>query len=104
MIRIMTADNPTCTTITVDGKLSGDYVETIETCCAQAASKGRPVQLYLRDVSIIDEPARGMLHRLAGKGVGLKATGIYSSYVVAGIMSGRQANGRNRGMSPECSQ
>ena len=50
MIRIMTADDPTYTTITVDGQLSGEYVETIETCCAQAVLKGKPVQLFLRDV------------------------------------------------------
>src|SRR5271157_5934510 len=95
MIRIMTADDPTCTTITVDGQLSGEYMETIETCCAQAGLKGKPVELFLRDVSSIDEPARGLLYRLAGKGIGLKATGIYSSYLVAGIKSSTRERGNN---------
>lgn len=34
MILIITADKPKCTTITVGGQVSGDYVDTIETCCA----------------------------------------------------------------------
>jgi hypothetical protein len=55
MIRVITADELASTTITVDGKLCGDYVEPVETCCKQAISKGKPVRLYLRDVSMIDE-------------------------------------------------
>jgi len=40
---IITADEPTHTTITVDGPLSGDCLETVETCCYQAVAKGKPV-------------------------------------------------------------
>ena len=75
------------TTITVDGKLSGDYVDPVETCCKQAISKGKPVRLYLRDVSTIDERGRMLLRELSQKGVGLKASGIFSSYVVDEIQS-----------------
>jgi hypothetical protein len=90
----MTADEPASTTITVDGKLSGDYVEPVETCCIEAISKGKPVRLYLRDVSTIDERGRTLLRKLVEKGVDLKASGIYSSYVVDEIQS-PQRNGRN---------
>jgi hypothetical protein len=90
----MTADGPASTTITVDGKLSGDYVEPVETCCIEAISKGKPVRLYLRDVSTIDERGRSLLRKLVEKGVGLKASGIYSSYIVDEIQS-PQRNGRN---------
>jgi len=93
MIRVMTADEPASTTITVDGKLSGESVEPVETCCIEAISKGKPVRLYLRDVSTIDEGGRALLRKLVEKGVGLKATGIYSSYVVDEIQS-PQRNGR----------
>ena len=44
MIRVMTAEEPASTTITVDGKLSGESVEPVETCCIEAISKGKPVQ------------------------------------------------------------
>lgn len=87
MIRIMTADQPAGTAITVDGQMSGEGVEPVETCCIQALSKGKPVQLYLRDVSTIDERGRTVLRNLAAKGVGLTASGIYSSFIVAGIQS-----------------
>lgn len=85
MIRIMTADEPATTTITVDGKLSGESVEPVESCCIQALSKGLAVRLHLRDVSSIDERGQTMLRGLVSKGVALTAKGIYSSYVVREI-------------------
>ena len=97
MIRVITADELAGTTITVDGKLSGDYVDPVETCCKQAISRGKQVWLYLRDVSTIDERGRTLLRELARTGVGLKARGIYSSYVVDEIQSahpGRQHSHR----------
>lgn len=87
MIRIMTAEEPAGTTITVDGRLSGEGVVPIEACCIQALSKGKPVRLYLRDVSAIDERGRTMLRQLASEGVALTANGVYSSYIVDGIQS-----------------
>jgi hypothetical protein len=55
------------------------------------------VRLYLRDVSSIDERGWTLLRELARTGVGLKARGIYSSYVVDEIQSahpGRQHSHR----------
>ncbi|MCZ2078147.1 MAG: hypothetical protein LC130_24495 [Bryobacterales bacterium] len=77
----MTADEPASITITVDGTLSGDCVDPVEACCTRAIAKEKPVQLFLRDVTTIDEGGRSLLRRLAAKGVDLTATGIYSSYV-----------------------
>ena len=87
MIRIMTAEEPESTTITVDGKLSGEGVDLVEACCIQALSKGMAVRLHLRDVAAIDEHGRTTLRHLAAKGVDLTADGVYSSYVVDGIQS-----------------
>ena len=85
MIRILTADGPASTTVTIDGRLAGDSIDPVETCCTQAISKGKPVRLFLRDVYVIDEPGRALLCRLAARGVRLKASGIYSSYVIGAI-------------------
>ena len=83
MIRIIKADEPARTTITVDGRFTGgDYIEAVETCCNQAISKGKPVLLVLRDVSVIGEDGRELLRRLAAEGIGLRASGIYNSYIV----------------------
>ncbi len=87
MIWIKTAEEPASTNITVDGTLSGQGVEPVETCCIQALTKGKPVRLYLRDVSAIDERGRTMLRHLAAEGVDLAANGIYSSYLVNEIRS-----------------
>jgi hypothetical protein len=87
MIRVITADEPASTTITVDGRLAGDWVVPVEICCRQAISRGKPVRLYLRDVSTIDERGHTLLRELAKKGVGLKASGIYSTYIVDEIQS-----------------
>ena len=51
MIRILTADEPNAITITVDGQLVDDGVDAVETCSYQAIGQGRPVHLFLRDVS-----------------------------------------------------
>jgi hypothetical protein len=95
MICVITADDAASTTITVDGKLSGDWVEPVETCCIQAISKGKPVCLYLRHVATIDERGRALLRDLARRGVGLKASGVYSSYIVDEIQSPRLADGNS---------
>jgi hypothetical protein len=87
MFRIMTADEPTHREMIVDGKLSGECVELVETLCNEAIGNGKPVQLYLRDVSIIDESGRALLGRLSTKGIRLKAAGLYSSYVVDLVMA-----------------
>jgi hypothetical protein len=87
MIRIMTADEPGSTTITVDGKLSGEGIELVEASCIRALSKGTAVRLHLRDVSAIDERGQAMLRLLVSQGVGLTANGVYSSYVVGEIQS-----------------
>ena len=85
MIRIMTATEPKLITITVDGELSGEYVDAVETCAAQAIAQRRPIRLFLREVSSIDESGRALLARLAAKGVRLRAAGAYCSYIAAKI-------------------
>jgi hypothetical protein len=82
MFRVSNAEGQSHTIVTIDGQLSGDTIEVIETCCDQAMSKGKPVRLFLRDVSTVDEAGRALLRRLADKGVHLLASGIYTSYLV----------------------
>lgn len=82
MIRIMTVDGPKCITITVDAKLVGGCMDPVETCCNHAIARGKPVQLFLREVLTIDGSGPGPLCRLATKGFDLSTADIYSSYVV----------------------
>ncbi len=98
MIRIVTADEPASTIITVDGRLTGDSILALESSCTEAVCSGKPVQLFLRDVSSIDEGGRALLWRLAAQGVRLKAVGLYNSYVIEAIT--REAHDRLESRRP----
>jgi hypothetical protein len=85
MFRVTKAEEQSRTIITVDGQLSGEYLGIVEACCCQADSNGKPVDLFLRDVSTVDEVGRILLRRLAAKGVRLLARGVYTSYIVQAL-------------------
>lgn len=73
------------TVVSIDGQLSGEYVQVAENCCSQALSSGTPVSLFLREVFAIDEAGRDLLRRLAQQGVRLLASGIYTSHLVKSL-------------------
>jgi len=89
MIRIFTTNQPGGVTITIDGQLVGHNVDAVETCIQQASGQQRPIHLFLRDVSDIDEHGRTLLARLTKSGVRLSALGVYNSYVVAEVAGKR---------------
>ena len=83
MIRILTTEHAGATTITIDGELVGQYVDAVQN--SVDAISGRKRHLFLRDVAQVDEQGRRLLVHLAGKGVELSASGLYTSYLVAEI-------------------
>ena len=87
--------------LTVDGQLSGDSIDVVETCCTQARSGGKAVQVFLRDVTGVDQSGRMLLIRLAAKGIGLVATGVYTSYLVQELTSNQAVPGNGR-LHAEC--
>jgi hypothetical protein len=99
MVRVIKTERGSRTTLTVDGRLTGDSVGIVENCCIQAESGGKPVKLYLRDVTGVDEAGHTLLTRLAAKGVRLVANGLYTSYVVEalGRLTSAGSRGRNSG-------
>ena len=82
MLRVTRGEEPSRTVITLDGQLADDGVEFMETCCNQALLRGKPVKLFLRDVSTVDGAGRALLCRLASKGVHLLSSGVYTSYLI----------------------
>ena len=82
MIRIFTNTRPNAITITVDGQLVAEFLEPVVTSAHEAIEQDKPVHLFLRDVSHIDEDGRALLAQLAARGVQLSASGVYSSYIV----------------------
>jgi ABC-type transporter Mla MlaB component len=82
VFRVNKSEGCSHTTITVDGKVSHDCIEVIESFCDEQLSAGKPVHLFLRDVTTVDQAGRALLERLAAKGVRLRAQGIYNSFIV----------------------
>lgn len=97
MIRVTKTEERLQSIITIDGDLSGEHVEVVETSCSQAESDGKPVQLHLRDVTTVDHAGRMLLSRLAERGVRLTGSGVYTSYLVQAVTS---AKGRDRSPLP----
>ena len=100
MIRIQAADNPGGTTIAIDGQLIGEYVAEVEESIRKSLEQYNDVQLFLRNVSHIDEMGHALLSRLAVQGVQLSATGLYSSHVVAEVqlaLSSRRSRAKRQG-------
>ena len=85
MIHITKTAERSRTIVTVDGQLSGDSIDVVEACCNQAESDGKAVQLFLRDVTAVDQTGRLLLARLAARGIRLAATGVYTSYLVRAL-------------------
>jgi hypothetical protein len=82
MLRVIKREERSRTVLIVEGRLSADYVQVVETCCDQAISTGATVHLYLRRVSTVDEAGRALLSRLEAKGVHLRASGVYTSHLI----------------------
>lgn len=89
MFRITRAEGRSKTVLTVDGQLSDESITAVETCCNQAKSSGKPVQLYLRDVTSVDQAGQNLLSRLAAGGVSVAAAGVYTSYLVETLTGAR---------------
>lgn len=86
MFHVGKTEEQSGTVITVDGQLSHDCIEFVEAYCNQEMSMGKPVALFLRDLTIVDQAGRALLRRLAAKGVRLLASGVYTSYIVQGLI------------------
>ena len=87
MIRVTKTEEKSHTIVTIDGQLSGDSIAVVETCCNQAKSNGKPIELFLRDITTVDQAGQMLLSRLAAKGVRLVARGVYTSYLVQSLTS-----------------
>ena len=85
MIRIQAAISPGGITLAIDGQLIGEYVAEVEASIRKSMEQYETVDLYLRNVSHIDEAGQALLSRLAAQGVELSAAGLYSSHLVTQV-------------------
>lgn len=85
MIRVTKTEELSLTLVTIDGQLRGDSIAIVETCCKDAKASGKPVQLFLRDINVVDQAGELLLSRLAGEGIRLSARGVYTSHLVQSV-------------------
>jgi hypothetical protein len=71
--------------VNIDGELLGGDIRPVEDCCSQALDSGKPLCVFLRDVSVIDDAGRNLLRRLAEHGVRLLASGVCTSHLVKSL-------------------
>jgi ABC-type transporter Mla MlaB component len=91
MIRVTKTEETSRTLITIDGQLSGESIGAVDTCCSQADLDRKPVYLFLRDVTTVDQAGITLLRHWASKGVHLLARGVYTSYLVEALSKGDAA-------------
>lgn len=82
IFRIDQHEDRTGSLVMIEGDLAGEYVSVAEACCAQALASGKGLVVFLRDVTAIDEAGRSLLCRLAARGVRLRGSGVYTSYLL----------------------
>lgn len=69
----------------IDGQLSGESVAVVEACFNERDAGRKPGTLYLRDVTTVDIAGKALLLRLSREGVTLRASGVYTSYLVESL-------------------
>ncbi len=94
MFRVDEESDKQRTQLSIAGCVSAECAALLESSCDQALREGRAVDLFLKDVTTIDEDGYALLHRLSRKGVRLSANGLYHSYLVESI---RQRTGSGNG-------
>jgi hypothetical protein len=82
IFRIDQVDGQRRSLVIIEGMLAGEYVGVAEACCNQALAGGKRLLVLLRDVATIDEAGRSLLRRLAARGVRLRGSGVYTSYLL----------------------
>ena len=87
MLRIYIHDQMPVTSVVLEGKLVGPWVNELEKHweSALAASPSRTMLVDLADVSFVDRDGRALLARMRQKGVRLLSTGVLINAIVAEI-------------------
>ncbi|HXH50418.1 MAG TPA: STAS domain-containing protein [Terriglobia bacterium] len=95
MLKITYNDTPESTSVKLEGKLSGPWVEELERSWIEHSSKASEnVIIDLSGVTYIDPEGKRLLSRMVEKGVCLEGTHLMTKYVIdeitrAGVRPGR---------------
>jgi ABC-type transporter Mla MlaB component len=95
MLRIYVHDEVPVTSLVVEGKLVGPWVEELDKCWESvvAAHPRRSMLVDLAHVTFIDSEGRALLTRMRRKGVKLLSSGVLINSIVADIEAQQGSNG-----------
>ncbi|HVA00629.1 MAG TPA: hypothetical protein VMV34_03140 [Terriglobia bacterium] len=98
MLRITFQEDPEGTTVKLEGKLSGPWVDELERSWTERSSEAsKQVTVNLSDVTYIDPEGKRLLARMMGKGVYLQGTQLMTRYIIDEIARAGAQSGRNGG-------
>lgn len=98
MLRITFQEDPVGTTVKLEGKLSGPWVEELERSWIEhPLQPSRQITVDLSDVTYIDPEGKRLLARMMGKGVYLQGTQLMTRYIIDEIRRAGASTGRNGG-------
>jgi hypothetical protein len=98
MLRIYIHDKVPITSIVVEGKLIGPWVQELERCweTVVAAHPRKSMVVDLVQVTFIDSDGRALLTRMRRKGAKLLSAGVLINSIVADIEAQQASNGGKR--------
>jgi anti-anti-sigma regulatory factor len=98
MLRITFQEDPEGTTLKLEGKISGPWVNELERSWTEHPSEGsKQVTVDLSDVTYIDPEGKRLLARMMGEGVYLQGTQLMARYIIDEITRAGAHAGRNGG-------
>jgi anti-anti-sigma regulatory factor len=97
MLKITVLDSGTERRLVVEGALAGPWVAELESVWRKAreAHKDQRVVVDLGGTTLIDPSGKRVLMAMASEGAELVAKGVYTEYVVKGLVDGVNAGCRS---------
>lgn len=84
MLKVTQTDDKAGTTLILEGKVLGPWVDELQSCWSGQATHqdGNPIRVDLRDVSYVDARGRDLLNRMASEGAVLVEASDFIRYVL----------------------
>jgi hypothetical protein len=89
MLRITIHKETRVTRLSVEGRLTGEFVTELERCWRQETDTSKPnrIQIELRDVRFVSDEGRKLLQRMVQAGVQLTAADLVMKAIVEEIIA-----------------
>lgn len=89
MLRITIHNDAAATRLIVEGKLTGPWVEELKKCWESAlcAEPGRPLQVELSAMTLVDAEGKALLTEMHRQGAKLAAVGLMTQAIIEEIIS-----------------